>query len=140
MSDPGSTYRTRDEVSSMRQARDPVERVRKLLLDNKFADAAELKSIEKAIKKEIDEAIEEAKAASQPPREWLQVRARRHMHRAHTTAWVLLVFSCLKVATQVAPSLRAPQAHASASVHPYAAHMYYQSCALSARQTLRASR
>ena len=74
MSDPGSTYRTRDEVSSMRQARDPVERVRKLLLDNKFAEAAELKSIEKRIKKEIDEAIEEAKAAGQPEREWLQAR------------------------------------------------------------------
>lgn len=72
MSDPGSTYRTRDEVSSMRQARDPVERVRKLLLDNKFAEAAELKSIEKRIKKEIDEAIEEAKAASYPEKNWLQ--------------------------------------------------------------------
>ena len=33
MSDPGSTYRTRDEVSGVRQARDPVEAVRKLLLE-----------------------------------------------------------------------------------------------------------
>lgn len=47
MSDPGSTYRTRDEVSSMRQQRDPVEQVRKLLLDNGMAQASELKAIEK---------------------------------------------------------------------------------------------
>lgn len=47
MSDPGSTYRTRDEISSMRQLRDPVEHVRKLLLDKAGADPAELKKIEK---------------------------------------------------------------------------------------------
>ena len=72
MSDPGSTYRTRDEVTTMRQARDPVERVRKLIIDNGFAEAAELKQIEKSIKKEIDEAIDESKAASQPPLDMLQ--------------------------------------------------------------------
>ncbi len=33
MSDPGSTYRTRDEINTMRQHRDPVERVKKLLLE-----------------------------------------------------------------------------------------------------------
>ena len=47
MSDPGSTYRTRDEISTMRQQRDPVEHVRKLILDNGFADASDLKKLEK---------------------------------------------------------------------------------------------
>lgn len=47
MSDPGSTYRTRDEISSMRQLRDPVEHVRKLLLEKANVDPAELKKIEK---------------------------------------------------------------------------------------------
>lgn len=47
MSDPGSTYRTRDEISSMRQLRDPIEHVRKLLLEKAGADPTELKKIEK---------------------------------------------------------------------------------------------
>ena len=50
MSDPGSTYRTRDEISNMRQLRDPVEHVRKLLLEKAGADPAELKKIEKVTK------------------------------------------------------------------------------------------
>jgi hypothetical protein len=41
-------YRTRDEISSIRTQRDPVEHVRKLLLDHELADSAELKKIEKA--------------------------------------------------------------------------------------------
>lgn len=56
----------------MRQARDPVERVRKLIIDNGFAEAAELKSIEKRIKGEIDAAIEECKAAAVPEASMLQ--------------------------------------------------------------------
>lgn len=47
MSDPGSTYRTRDEISSMRQQRDPLEHMRKLILDHNLADASDLKKIEK---------------------------------------------------------------------------------------------
>ena len=47
MSDPGSTYRTRDEITSMRQQRDPVEHVRKLLLDHNLMDPSEIKKLEK---------------------------------------------------------------------------------------------
>lgn len=47
MSDPGSTYRTRDEISSMRTQRDPIEHIRKLLLSHELIDPAELKRIEK---------------------------------------------------------------------------------------------
>ncbi|KAI3432771.1 hypothetical protein D9Q98_004311 [Chlorella vulgaris] len=66
MSDPGSTYRTRDEISSIRQQRDPVEHVRKLLLDNGLVEASVIKGIEKDTKKEIDAAIEASKAAPFP--------------------------------------------------------------------------
>jgi len=67
MSDPGSTYRTRDEVSSTRQERDPIERVRKLILALDLGvEAADLKKIEKAIKKEVDETVEQCKADPYP--------------------------------------------------------------------------
>lgn len=56
----------------MRQARDPVERVRKLIIDNGFAEAGDLKAIEKRIKGEIDTAIEECKAAAIPEHSMLQ--------------------------------------------------------------------
>lgn len=39
--------RSRDEISSIRQQRDPVEGVRKLLLDSGLAQPADLKAIEK---------------------------------------------------------------------------------------------
>merc|ERR1712159_424709 len=57
MSDPGSTYRSRDEITGVRQERDPIERVRKLLLELELATAADLKAIEKRVKKEIDTAV-----------------------------------------------------------------------------------
>ena len=47
MSDPGSTYRTRDEISSMRTQRDPIEHVRKLLADVVGVEPSELKKVEK---------------------------------------------------------------------------------------------
>jgi pyruvate dehydrogenase E1 component alpha subunit len=37
MSDPGITYRTRDEINDVRANRDPIEIVRKLLLENGWA-------------------------------------------------------------------------------------------------------
>eukprot|EP00199_Chlamydomonas_sp_CCMP681_P002102 CAMPEP_0119107106 /NCGR_PEP_ID=MMETSP1180-20130426/7953_1 /TAXON_ID=3052 ORGANISM="Chlamydomonas cf sp, Strain CCMP681" /NCGR_SAMPLE_ID=MMETSP1180 /ASSEMBLY_ACC=CAM_ASM_000741 /LENGTH=401 /DNA_ID=CAMNT_0007092545 /DNA_START=67 /DNA_END=1272 /DNA_ORIENTATION=- len=70
MSDPGSTYRTRDEINSMRQQRDPVERVKKLLIENGYP-AEEVKRMEREVKQDVDSAVEAAKAAPIPPPEWL---------------------------------------------------------------------
>lgn len=53
MSDPGTTYRNRDEIASMRTARDPIEFVKNLLVDNDLAESQELKDIEKDIRKEV---------------------------------------------------------------------------------------
>lgn len=70
MSDPGSTYRTRDEITSMRQERDPVERVKKLLLSRGY-DSGELNKLQKEIKREVDTAVEESKVDPIPPESWL---------------------------------------------------------------------
>ena len=45
MSDPGSTYRTRDEITSVRQARDPVERARTLAMELGGFSVAEVKEV-----------------------------------------------------------------------------------------------
>ncbi|GMH01662.1 hypothetical protein Nepgr_003501 [Nepenthes gracilis] len=66
MSDPGSTYRTRDEISGIRQERDPIERVRKLILSHDFATEKELKDTEKEVRKEVDDAIAQAKESPMP--------------------------------------------------------------------------
>ncbi|KAF3617343.1 Pyruvate dehydrogenase E1 component subunit alpha, mitochondrial [Capsicum baccatum] len=66
MSDPGSTYRTRDEISGVRQERDPIERIRKLILAHDIATEKELKDIEKEKRKIVDEAIAKAKESPMP--------------------------------------------------------------------------
>jgi hypothetical protein len=46
------------------QERDPVERVKKLLLAREY-DASAIKAIEKAVKKEVDSAVEESKVRNE---------------------------------------------------------------------------
>ena len=67
MSDPGITYRNRDEVAGVRAARDPVARIKKYLLDLEFATEQEIKTIDMAVKKEVEAAVAAAKAAPEPP-------------------------------------------------------------------------
>jgi len=66
MSDPGTTYRTRDEVNAIRAERDPIDKCKNWILDAKFATEDELKEIEVAARKEMDEAVEWAKAGGEP--------------------------------------------------------------------------
>lgn len=66
MSDPGITYRTREEVNEVRQNRDPIEIVRKLLVENSMATEKDLKDIEKKIRADIDAAIEKIKTDPEP--------------------------------------------------------------------------
>jgi len=44
MSDPGTTYRTREEINEVRKSRDPIEIARKHILENKWATEDELKN------------------------------------------------------------------------------------------------
>lgn len=66
MSDPGITYRTREEINEVRAKRDPIEIVRKLLLDNSWAVESELKDIEKKIRADIEADVEKMKGDPEP--------------------------------------------------------------------------
>ena len=67
MSDPGITYRDRNEVSEVRQSRDPIENVKKRILEAEFATEEELKETEKEIRAEVQSALAAAKASSELP-------------------------------------------------------------------------
>lgn len=67
MSDPGTTYRTRDEVSSIRDAKDPIEYVKKLLVEvHNLATADEVKEVEKQVRNDVAEALKKAKSGKPP--------------------------------------------------------------------------
>jgi len=76
MSDPAK-YRTKEEVARMRQEHDPIDQVRKKLLDGGHVDEADLKNIDREIKEIISEATEFAQESPEPdPSElWTDVLA-----------------------------------------------------------------
>ncbi len=65
MSDPAK-YRTREEVQKMREERDPIDRVRELLLTGGHASDDDLKAIDKEIKAIVNEAAEFSKESPEP--------------------------------------------------------------------------
>jgi len=71
MSDPGVTYRSKDEINDIKKSRDPIDRVKERLLEQLWSTAEELKVIEKEIKTEVDEAAAFSKVADPPPVETL---------------------------------------------------------------------
>lgn len=56
MSDPGLTYRSREDVANVRKLRDPIDKVKKMIVESQIASIEEIKAIDKEIKKEVDEA------------------------------------------------------------------------------------
>ncbi len=65
MSDPAK-YRSKEEVQKTRQERDPIERLRAALLDQKVVEEAELKAIDRAVKDMVSEAAEFAQNSPEP--------------------------------------------------------------------------
>lgn len=61
MSDPGTSYRTRDEVQEVRQTRDPILGFKEKVVAAGLADAEELKKMEMDIRKSIDADVKKAK-------------------------------------------------------------------------------
>jgi len=76
MSDPAK-YRTREEVSKMRETRDPIEALRKILIDQGVADEDKLKEIDKDVKAEVNESAKFAQESPEPALEelWTDIYA-----------------------------------------------------------------
>jgi pyruvate dehydrogenase E1 component alpha subunit len=76
MSDPAK-YRSRDEVQRMRSEHDPIDQVRKRILDGNIADENKLKEIDKEVKDLVTAAADFAQESPEPdPSElWTDVLA-----------------------------------------------------------------
>lgn len=85
MSDPGTTYRTREEIQRMRSTQDPIRGLQRYIEEWGLASEEDLKvsypffhhyahsysprplqKLDKEAKAEVDQAVEEAKASPQP--------------------------------------------------------------------------
>ncbi|XP_034941207.1 pyruvate dehydrogenase E1 component subunit alpha type II, mitochondrial-like isoform X2 [Chelonus insularis] len=62
MSDPGTSYRTREEIQEVRQTRDPLTSFKEKILNANLVTADDLKKLETDIRKEIDDAVKLAKS------------------------------------------------------------------------------
>jgi len=58
MSDPGVTYRSREDVNEVRKTRDPIELSKTRILDAGFATKDEMKALEKEVRAEVQEAVD----------------------------------------------------------------------------------
>ena len=65
MSDPAK-YRSKEEVQKMRTEHDPIEQVRKRLLDNGWASEDDLKAIDKEVREIVAESAEFAQTDPEP--------------------------------------------------------------------------
>lgn len=68
MSDPGITYRSRDEIKHVRDFRDPIQIVKHMLIENSWSTEAELKDMEKEIRQSIEADVE--KLLKDPEPKW----------------------------------------------------------------------
>ncbi|MCK5445060.1 MAG: pyruvate dehydrogenase (acetyl-transferring) E1 component subunit alpha, partial [Rhodospirillaceae bacterium] len=59
-------YRTKEEVSKVRQEQDSIDNLRELILESKAADEATLKDIDKDIKTIVTNAADFAKESPEP--------------------------------------------------------------------------
>ena len=65
MSDPAK-YRTKEEVTKMRTEMDPIDNLKKLILENGSADEDALKTIDRDIKNIVAEAADFATQSPEP--------------------------------------------------------------------------
>jgi pyruvate dehydrogenase E1 component alpha subunit len=65
MSDPAK-YRTKEEVAKMREQHDPIDQMRKKLLDDKPVTEDQLKDIDRDVKAVVSEAADFAQTSPEP--------------------------------------------------------------------------
>ncbi len=70
MSDPAK-YRSREEVSKVREERDPIEQARQVLIEGGHADEDALKEIDREIRATVNDAADFAREAPEPEAEAL---------------------------------------------------------------------
>jgi len=61
MSDPGVTYRNKQEIDEYRKNKDPITLVKQIILDNKVASEDELKEVDRKIKREVEETVDKVR-------------------------------------------------------------------------------
>lgn len=66
MSDPGTTYRTREEIQRMRSTQDPIAGLKQKLIEWNVTTEDELKSIDKDARAAVDAEVAEAEAMVAP--------------------------------------------------------------------------
>ena len=66
MSDPGTTYRSREEIQRMRSTNDPIAGLKQKILDWNVVSEDELKALDKAARTHVDEEVAEAEAMPVP--------------------------------------------------------------------------
>eukprot|EP00613_Pedinella_sp_CCMP2098_P010955 CAMPEP_0171643456 /NCGR_PEP_ID=MMETSP0990-20121206/32685_1 /TAXON_ID=483369 /ORGANISM="non described non described, Strain CCMP2098" /LENGTH=384 /DNA_ID=CAMNT_0012219119 /DNA_START=110 /DNA_END=1264 /DNA_ORIENTATION=+ len=105
MSDPGTVYRSRDEVTAQRKSRDPIDSVKTLLLEHEFYTEKELKEIEKEVKKGVDASAKIALAMTPPP----------------PTELYADIYTDGKGGSEPPPFIRMPDCMQSIGAHPFVA-------------------
>ena len=65
MSDPAK-YRSKEEVAKYRETRDPIDHVKKLLVDGGHAGEDDLKAVDKDVRAVVNEAAEFAQSSPEP--------------------------------------------------------------------------
>lgn len=66
MSDPGTTYRTREEIQRMRSTQDPIAGLKQKLLEWEVLTEDELKGVDKEARSNVDAEVKEAEAMKVP--------------------------------------------------------------------------
>ncbi|XP_027031479.2 pyruvate dehydrogenase E1 subunit alpha 1b [Tachysurus fulvidraco] len=66
MSDPGVSYRTREEIQEVRSKSDPITMLKDRLINNNMASVEELKEIDVEVRKEVEDAAQFATSDPEP--------------------------------------------------------------------------